>query len=148
MLIAGALTAENLSAQMTGKPPIKITRTKLDFSPQSVRLSETSIQAGRRDVTLEGRLDNILALISPEKTMLGSIRMRSDLLDLDEWSTPIADSPAPEATVQTTTSAPTMIPAYDMDLDLVAKEVIFNGEKIINPVLSGRIRPDQVIIDR
>ena len=145
MEVKGSLMAQNLETQLAGKPLIKISHARLDFSPQLVSLSETSIQVGRSDLTIEGSLKNILSLISPDKTLEGNLSVKSGLLDLDEWNT--ATTPAtPVPQSKQPAVGETVIPAYDMDLKLTADQVLINGETINNMVISGKVKPEQLSI--
>jgi len=147
LAIKGNATVSNLAYKMSGMPPISILDSKVEFSPQSVTLKETRIQAGRSDVSLEGRLENVLALISPNQTARGNIRVRSEMLDMDEWygaeesdsgsQLPATGSPAAESV---------MIPSFDIDVDAQVKEARFAGNEIKDVNFSGRLQPEEIDI--
>jgi hypothetical protein len=143
--IKGALEVENLVYQIVGKPGIKIASSNLKFTPQSVNLSSTSVQAGHSDITLEGNLENILAFITPNKTVKGNLRLKSRHLDIDEWYT----ETSPPDTIRESAVAsgtPAITPAFDFDLETEVGELIFNKEKIDDLTISGRIQPNQLSI--
>lgn len=146
MQVMGNLTAEDLTARMAEKPEVKIARAHLAFSPQSVKLSETRIQAGRSDLTMEGSIDNILALVSPDKTLSGKLHVRSGLLDLDEWSSGATDTVRTAPVTAPSRTAPDKIPAYELDLDLAAEEVLAKGQKLSQTVISGSVTPEHLRI--
>jgi hypothetical protein len=84
--IKGEATFSNIRYQSPGQPPIQVSGGTLRFNPEYVDARDFRIQAGRSDLVIDARIDNILAFLHPERTLKGRVTLRSNLLDLNEWS--------------------------------------------------------------
>jgi hypothetical protein len=66
--LAGDARLENIRYQAEGQPLIEIRTGQIQFTPQYVDAKNLTIQAGKSDLTVQARIDNILAIIHPERT--------------------------------------------------------------------------------
>ncbi|NND32328.1 MAG: hypothetical protein HKN76_07015, partial [Saprospiraceae bacterium] len=147
--VNGSLDLVDLIYVASGNPEINIIKSGLTFSPQAIQLSETQVTAGQSDIRISGKIENILSLLSPEKTLVGSLNLRSERLDLDEWYQTDATLDTASATTTPNDAFATpdkAIPAYDFDFDLQIKELVFNGESITELKARSRLRPEQINI--
>lgn len=117
--IRGEARLSAIRYQGADQPLIQIDEGLVRFSPEFVDASDFRIQAGRSDLALDARVDNILAIIHPERTLKGKMTLRSQLLDLNEWSTPEA-TPANASLPETEEAIAIGLPAEQFDLSLDA----------------------------
>jgi len=116
--IKGEATFSNIRYQSAGQPQIQVSEGTLRFNPESVDARDFRIQAGRSDLAIDARIDNILAFIHPERTLKGKMTLRSNLLDLNEWASeePATTTALPDGEDQMTIG----LPAEQFDLALDA----------------------------
>lgn len=86
--MSGSLGIENLSYRAAGTPAVKINAMAMNFSPQFVDVQRFDAKLGKSDLQASGRVDNILAYFSTEKTMRGTLNFSSNYFDANEWMTP------------------------------------------------------------
>ncbi len=65
----------------------EVKTASLSFSPETVELSRFQANFGKSDVTLNGRLDNLLPYLLQDEVLRGTLTLRSQNLDLREWMT-------------------------------------------------------------
>ncbi len=143
--LSGQLRGSNLLFQQQSKPEVRIAETNLGFSPQYVELTPTKVEAGESKFELSGRFDNILALISPEEVLTGKLNINADRMNLDEWYKGQSDSARVAVNANSSRELAT-VPGYDLDLDFGCKELIYDEKHIQQIVLSGKVRPDLIVL--
>ena len=74
-----------LDYQSDDTPQIQVSDMQMNFSPKYVKLDNFDAQLGKSDIKAEGTIDNILAYFSPDKTMTGKLKIRSNFFDANEW---------------------------------------------------------------
>ena len=97
----GMMQIENLNYVASGLPAVNIETTNITFNPQNAKIENFKARLGKSDMEAKGSLNNILAYLSPEKTMTGTFSIRSNYFDLNEWIAEEATSentPAPTGT--------------------------------------------------
>lgn len=118
--IRGTLQADRIKYQGPDQPMMAIDQGEMIFSPSFAEVRAVQIRAGRTDIALDGRIDNILAFLHPDRTLKGKLTMRSQLIDLTEWvetgtvETPVTSVPEEEEKA-------VGLPAEQFDLALDAK---------------------------
>lgn len=115
--IRGEARLSAIRYQSSDQPAIQISEGLVRFSPQFVDARDFHIQAGRSDIALDARVDNILAFIHPERTLKGRMTLRSQLLDLDEWA---SDTPSSGAALPEEEEVAVGLPTEQFDLALDA----------------------------
>ncbi len=138
--LEGEANLENIKYQAEGQPLIHIRSGKVTFSPQFVVAKNLAIQAGKSDLTIQARIDNILAFIHPERTLKGKFEVKSNLLDLDEWS----ESPDQSVTeVPQEDSMAIGLPTEQFDLNLDARigKLVSSGMTINDLKIIGNAGP-------
>lgn len=149
----GNLTATGINYRQPGLPAVLIQRAVADFTPQNVLIQEFKADLGRSDVSATGAIDNILAYISPEKTMTGSFVVQSNYFDAGEWvpeaETPTrAITPAEMEEASAEVSSDTEIfDRFDFNVDVAANEIAYDTYLLKNSNLSGRVQPNRIRID-
>ncbi|KGE85662.1 MAG: AsmA-like C-terminal region-containing protein [Phaeodactylibacter xiamenensis] len=139
----GDLRVQGLTYAATGLPKVQIQDAAMGFSPQFVDLRSFKAQLGKSDLQASGRIDNLLAYFSPEKTMTGQLKVRSDYFDIGEWM-PESEETATTGMPDTTSSATSgeVFDRFDFQLDAQAKEIDYDSYTIKNALAVGDIRPN------
>lgn len=152
--MSGALRVSDLNYQGTGLPKVVISDAAMEFTPQRVVVNEFVAQLGQSDLRASGSVDNILAYISPEKTMRGRLSVRSGYFNVDEWlpEEEASSSPAPADNGQGTAGAAEeeteIFDRFDFVLDARADRITYDVYELNNTNLSGRIRPNRLELDQ
>lgn len=111
----------------------------LEFAPAYADLKELDVKVGRSDISMVGRVDNIVAWYVADAPLKGNFNLASDLLDLnefmsdDEESTEDQPSDSAEGTESTEESGVAEIPAgFDFTLTTNIKKLIYDNIDITN----------------
>lgn len=136
--MSGNLVMQKVRYKAKDSPMIMIDEGKMTFSPQFVSIDKMDIQAGKSDMTLDGRIDNILAFIHPERTWKGDIGLNSNLIDLREWSS--SDSEKAHSSIDTDHPDDQTLGQAPFDMVLKAKigQLIQEDNTISNLVIDGK----------
>ena len=67
--------------------PVHIQKTVLNFSPRFVDLATFDATVGASDFHLDGRLENFIPYIFEDGTVVGSLNLASNLIDVNEFLT-------------------------------------------------------------
>lgn len=106
--MSGNASIENLDYVADGLPAVRIGSMRMFFTPQNVQVPNFDMRLGKSDMRGEGKIDNILAYFSPNKTMKGDFKIRSNYFNADEWIT--------EESTESTVATPQAAPATDEEL--------------------------------
>ncbi len=141
----GTMKIENLNYVATGLPKINIKNTNIAFTPQNAKIDNFKATLGKSDIEARGTLNNILAYLSPEKTMTGKFSVRSNYFDLNEW---ISEEEAAQ-TVATTTPEETaeVFDRFDFEIDAVMDKVDYDIYKLSNLSAAGNFSPTRLNMD-
>ncbi len=152
--LAGDLLVSNLVYTAEGTPSVRIAQAKADFTPQYVDLQQFTATLGRSDISASAKVNNILAYFSPEQTMRGSVTMRSNYFDADEWMTEedservsspaelnatATPAPAPEAETE-------VFDRFDFDVDAEIQELAYGTYRPKDLRVVGNIKPNRLEI--
>ncbi|MCF8236617.1 MAG: hypothetical protein K9I85_00535 [Saprospiraceae bacterium] len=139
----GSASIQDLIYQTSGAPKVTISRGELQFSPQAVEASDFRIQAGRSDLALQARFDNILAVLHPERTLKGRIQVTSSLVDLDEWQDKnAATTAAPTSPTADEVTLP--VEQFDLSVDMTIGKLIANDMSVSDLRLVGKAGPTTI----
>ena len=123
---------------------VQLNKLKLTFKPEQVTLDALSAQIGKSDLNATGELDNLLNYIFAKATLKGTLKLQSNVLDLNEFlaADPASTTsltpekkaaPAPKTTV-TTKAAPkpssttAQVPAnIDFKIDAYVAKVYYTN---------------------
>ncbi len=67
--------------------PLIVDKAMIELRPQYIDIQEFTTVLGSSDFRLSGRLDNILAYLIKDETLIGSFDLSSDMINLNELST-------------------------------------------------------------
>lgn len=139
----GSASIQDLTYQSVGQPVISISKGRLDFTPQAVQATDFQIQAGKSDLAIQARIDNILAVLHPERTLKGDFKLVSRYLDLDEWQSESTEKPI-------STSEPSSeevalpVEQFDLNIDASIDRITANHMEVNNFKLRGQAGPTAI----
>jgi vacuolar-type H+-ATPase subunit H len=154
--MSGSMKVEQMAYKGEGLPRVQINSMQMDFTPKSVNIPEFEGKLGQSDLQASGRIDNILAYFSPEKTMKGTLKMRSNYFNADEWVAEPAESenpPTPSAISSsgssgTATAETEIFDRFDFTLDAAIDKIVYDVYEINNSVAIGNIKPNRLEVSK
>ncbi len=145
--MSGTASIKNMNYAADGMPAINIGAMQMDFTPQHVNVPSFSMKMGKSDLSGSGKIDNILAYFSPDKTMKGSFTLRSNYFNANEWMTE-------EEALATTAPAPSpaasekVFNRFDFTLDASVGKVDYDVYKIEDMVAKGNFTPNALTVSQ
>lgn len=82
---SGSVLLNDMDLQMKDIPDVKIKQSKFVFSPRFVELSQTTINIGENDVTLDSRFENYLGFVFKGSTLKGTLNVNSNHFNLNDF---------------------------------------------------------------
>lgn len=82
---SGSVLLNDMDLQMKDIPDVKIKQSKFAFSPRFVELSQTTINIGENDVTLDSRFENYLGFVFKGATLKGTLNVNSNHFNLNDF---------------------------------------------------------------
>ena len=146
--MGGDFDIQNLSYRAAGSPAVKINNLSASLSPQFVNLKNFDARLGKSDLRASGRIDNILAYFSTDKTMTGSVNMRSAYFDANEWMT--EEAPDPDASKVPTASAEAtekVFDRWDFSVDGEIGKMVYEDYNLSDLRLKGNFTPNKMTFD-
>ena len=99
--------------------PVNIRQTILNFSPQFVDLVTFDATIGSSDLHLDGKLENFIPYVFEDGTVIGSLNLTSNLIDVNEFMT---GEPTEETEVIEDTTAMSVVEVPgNIDFTMVSK---------------------------
>lgn len=144
--MTGNASIQNMNYVADGMPAVNISAMQVDFTPQSVNLPSFTMKLGKSDLSGSGRIDNLLAYFSPDKTMKGNMTLRSNYFNADEWmteeegaSTSAAATPPPSADEE-------VFNRFDFTIDAQVAKMDYDVYKIDDFVAKGNFTPAKLTV--
>ena len=158
----GDLEVIDIIIEQEEMPKIAIKSLKTDFSPQRIKFEDFDAIFGQSDIRASGRIFNILAYFSPEKTMDGSFVIKSNYFNANEWITATTDTDVKlgfldEGTEQTNAAkavltsneVPTEIfDRFNFSVDGTIKKLNYEEYEMKDLSFQGTINPKRTKIDK
>lgn len=108
-------------------PDVDIHKSLFTFTPKYLQLSETTVNIGKNDLTADSRFENYLGYVLKGTTLKGTLNIRSNHLNLNDFMTTTADSTAQAETTPEATASIIEVPRnIDFQMDANLKEVLFD----------------------
>lgn len=144
MKAAGSIRLNNMKLNLQDMPAIDIQRSTFSFSPRYLQLSETTINIGQNDLTVNSRFENYLGYALKGSTLKGNLNISSNHIHVNDFiSSDTTTVQAPETHDSTTVSSSEAgvirIPEnIDFTMQANLKEVLFDKMKLetVNGVLT------------
>ena len=136
MKAAGSIRLNNMKLNLQDMPAIDIQRSTFSFSPRYLQLSETSINIGQNDLTVDSRFENYLGYALKGSTLKGNLNISSNHINVNDFiSSDTTTVQAPETHDSTTVSSSEAgvirIPEnIDFTMQANLKEVLFDKMKL------------------
>ena len=103
MQAKGSLRLNQMKLVLKDMPPVDIQQSVFTFSPRYLQLSETTVNIGKNDLTLDSRFENYLGYALKGSTLKGTLNVSSNHLNLNDFMS--ADTTAAVAEVPADTAA-------------------------------------------
>ncbi len=137
MKAEGSIRLNGMKLNMKDLPTVAIQRSTFSFSPRYLQLSETTVNIGNNDVTLDSWFENYLGYALKGSTLKGSLNISSNHLNLNDFmstDTTAVQAQATADTTATTSSTGTIRIPENLDFNMQAnlKEVLFDKMKLEN----------------
>lgn len=145
--MSGSASMKNLNYLAEGMPAVNIGAMQLDFTPQAVNIPSFNMKLGKSDLSGNGRVDNILAYFSPDKTMKGSFTLRSNYFDANEWVTE-EEGQAASPSAEPASSDEEVFNRFDFTLDAVLGKVDYDVYQITDFVAKGNFTPSKLSVSQ
>ena len=138
MKAAGSIRLNNMKLNLQDMPAIDIQRSTFSFSPRYLQLSETTINIGQNDLTVDSRFENYLGYALKGSTLKGNLNISSNHIHVNDFiSSDTTTVQAPETHDSTTVSSSSSeagvirIPEnIDFTMQANLKEVLFDKMKL------------------
>ena len=136
MKAAGSIRLNNMKLNLQDMPAIDIQRSTFSFSPRYLQLSETTINIGQNDLTVDSRFENYLGYALKGSTLKGNLNISSNHIHVNDFiSSDTTTVHAPETHDSTTVSSSEAgvirIPEnIDFTMQANLKEVLFDKMKL------------------
>lgn len=89
---SGTIGLTGMKVKMKDMPDVDIQKALLTFTPQYLQLSETTVNIGKNDLTADSRFENYIGYALKGTTLKGTLNIRSNYLNLNDFMTVPADS--------------------------------------------------------
>ena len=137
MKAEGSIRLNGMRLNMKDLPTVAIQRSTFSFSPRYLQLSETTVNIGNNDVTLDSRFENYLGYALKGSTLKGSLNISSNHLNLNDFmstdTTAVQAQATADTTATTSSTGAIRIPEnLDFNMQANLKEVLFDKMKLEN----------------
>ena len=137
MKVEGSIRLNGMRLNMKDLPTVDIQRSTFSFSPRYLQLSETTVNIGNNDVTLDSRFENYLGYALKGSTLKGNLNISSNHLNLNDFmstdTTAVQAQATADTTATTSSTGAIRIPEnLDFNMQANLKEVLFDKMKLEN----------------
>lgn len=134
---SGTIGVTDMKLKMKDMPDVDIHKSLFTFTPKYLQLSETTVNIGKNDLTADSRFENYLGYALKGTTLKGTLNIRSNHLNLNDFMTTTADSTQTEATPADAMSIIEVPTNIDFQMDANLKEVLFDKMAFTN--MNGKL---------
>lgn len=150
---SGNIHLKNMVLKVKDMPDITIQQSIFSFTPQYLNLSETTVNIGKNDLTADCRFENYMAYALKGKTIKGSLNVRSNYFNLNDFMTAKNDSLATATNGSTTTASENTEAAgiirvpknIDFIMNADMKQVLFDQMTLTD--LNGKLLIKDGVVD-
>lgn len=136
---SGTIGLTGMKLKMKDMPDVEIKKSLFTFTPKYLQLSETTVNIGKNDLTADSRFENYIGYVLKGTTLKGSLNVRSNYLNLNDFMSSSADSTATTAASDSvaTTGIVEVPKNIDFQMDANLKQVLFDKMSFNN--MSGKL---------
>ncbi|MEG2592819.1 MAG: AsmA-like C-terminal region-containing protein [Bacteroides sp.] len=147
---SGTIALSDMNLQLKDLPEVQIHKSLFTFTPKYLQLSETTVNIGKNDLTADSRFENYMGYALKGTTLKGTLNIRSNYLNLNDFmQTAPIDSTAKAAPQGTTATASANQSAsasgiieiprnIDFQMDANLKKVLF--DQMVFTQMNGQLR--------
>ena len=142
---SGSVRLNGMTLAMKDMPNIDIKNSVLTFTPRYLQLSETTVNIGENDITLDSKFENYMGFALKGTTLKGSLNVKSNKLNLNDFmttdSSAVATAETQAAAADTAAMGVIRVPEnIDFAMNVNFAQVLFgkmsfnklNGKLIVN----------------
>lgn len=139
----GQLDITKMVYDAADMPPVKIHQLKLNLSPKVLAINNFDANLGKSDLRANGTVEQYLAYFSPEKTMKGTLTVRSNQFDVNEW---MSTDTSQIAVVESAEPQQKVFDRFDFNFDGQFDIIQFQEYKLFHTIAKGNLKPNQLNI--
>lgn len=129
---SGTIQVKDMKIDVKDIPSMKVDQSLLTFTPQFLKLSETTIHIGENDITLDSQLNNYIGYLMKGSTIKGSLNARSNHLNLNDFMSSEEQEDASIAESDSIFGVIEVPKNIDFNINANLKEVILSNWTITN----------------
>ena len=142
---SGNVRLNGMTLAMKDMPNIDIKNSVLTFTPRYLQLSETTVNIGENDITLDSKFENYIGFALKGTTLKGNLNVKSNKLNLNDFMTvdsaAVAETESQPAAADTVALGVIRVPEnIDFAMNVNFAQVIFgkmsfnklNGKLLVN----------------
>ena len=137
---SGTIALNDMKLKMKEIPDVEIRQSLFTFTPKYLQLSETTVAIGKNDLTTDSRFENYMGYALKGTTLKGTLNVRSNHLNLNDFMTASTDSTTQTAQAASPDEAASLIEVprnIDFQMDANLKEVLFDKMAFTN--MNGKL---------
>lgn len=145
---SGTIGLTGMKLKMKDMPDVDIKKSLLTFTPKFLQLSETTVNVGKNDFTIDSRLENYLGYALKNTTLKGTLNLQSNYLNLNDFmgTTSVTNGSSAVASASNgshSTGASATVGVFevpkniDFQMDANLKKVLF--DKMVFETMKGKI---------
>jgi hypothetical protein len=137
---SGTIALSDMKLKMKEIPDVEIRQSLFTFTPKYLQLSETTVVIGKNDLTADSRFENYMGYALKGTTLKGTLNVRSNHLNLNDFMTASTDSTTQTAQAASPDEAASLIEVprnIDFQMDANLKEVLFDKMAFTN--MNGKL---------
>lgn len=142
----GHIESEDIKISYASYPDVQISNSKIELNPKKITIPNTTITTKSSDIDLQGAIIDPLAYLSNSKQSKVDINVKSNRLNLNEWS---STEPATGSTTELSATMPSSSsPLENILLNYKAsiKEIMYEDYNLKNFESKGTISADAVTL--
>ncbi len=142
--MSGSASIENMDYVAEGMPPVRIDAMRLFFTPKNVQVSNFDMKLGKSDLGGSGKIDNILAYFSPDATMKGDFKIRSNYFNADEWMAEEESVGSPPVGSSQSAEGEELFNRFDFNVDGAVGKMDYDVYQLTDLKAKGRFTPNKL----
>ena len=127
MQAKGSLRLNQMKLVLKDMPPVDIQQSVFTFSPRYLQLSETTVNIGKNDLTLDSRFENYLGYALKGSTLKGTLNVSSNHLNLNDFMSADTTAAVAEGPADTAAMGVIRVPEnIDFQMQAAFRELLFD----------------------
>lgn len=127
MQAKGSLRLNQMKLVLKDMPPVDIQQSVFTFSPRYLQLSETTVNVGKNDLTLDSRFENYLGYALKGSTLKGTLNVSSNHLNLNDFMSADTTAAVTEVPADTAAMGVIRVPEnIDFQMQAAFRELLFD----------------------